>query len=110
MISKRSYNEIAELWGIKDGLEHETIVKRVRFKEASATGKDTNIISGVFMATGAGFTIESVDELQDLKINAKMRIRGGWWRVTNIQKVAMTTENMTRPYYKYYISLRGFDA
>ena len=78
MISKRSYNEIAELWGIKDGLEHETIVKRVRFKEASATGKDTNIISGVFMTTGAGFTIESVDELQDLKINAKMRIRGGW--------------------------------
>lgn len=110
MISKRSYNEIAELWGIKDGLEHETIVKRVRFKEASATGKDTNIISGVFMTTGAGFTIESVDELQDLKINAKMRIRGGWWRVANIQKVAMTTENMTRPFYKYYISLRGFDA
>ena len=71
MISKRGYNEIAELWDIQEGLEHETIVKHIRFKEASATGKDANIISGVFMTTGAGFTIESADELQDLKINAK---------------------------------------
>ena len=63
MISKRSYNEIAELWGIKDGLEHETIVKRVRFKDGSTTGKDRNIISGVFMTTGATFPVERVDDL-----------------------------------------------
>lgn len=78
-------------------------------KEISSLTTDNQVLGEAFMFESNNVTLQTTDNVSDLKVNDKVVYLDKEYRVDNIQK---TAENRQRQFrvktsYTYYISLRG---
>lgn len=78
-------------------------------KQISAETNGIQVIGGIFMVDVNGVSIQTDDDIRDLKTNDFVKYKGEFYRVTDIQKAMIRTNNQftSEISYRYYINLRG---
>ena len=115
---RRNFNEHCRWWSRNESdtyEDNELKYKRVPnghffAKEVDAETNDRNIIGGIFMIDRTRITIESPDNLSDIKSNDIVEYQGEFWRVDNVQKKKSRQQNSefvnsNNVSYYWYLSL-----